>query len=569
MKILNPLVHGAPMENTLCLALLLTLLAGLGETNAQTNFIRILNVAPVTDPFSGTGCAFVDYDNDGYVDLFVANFGGNNYLYHNERNGTFLAVTNGAIVNEGASASYGVAWGDFDNDGLIDLFVGNGYYTGTNNFLYRNTGGGTFTKVTNGTIATISGDFSGCAWADYDRDGFIDLFVANDLSGPSLLFHNNGGAGFTRINSAPSVTSDAVGVAWADFNNDGWPDLFTANGFSSDSSTLNFIYKNQDGATFKRVGPPGFLSASLHSCGVAWGDYDNDGFPDVFVANIADAPSQNELYHNNTNGTFTRITVGSIVTDQSHSVAAAWGDYDDDGWLDLFVGNRTTVNDAAPQYNFLYHNNGDGTFTRVTTGPMVDYASGTGGCAWGDYDNDGFLDLYVSSPNVLFHNTGNSNHWLKVKCEGTVSNRSAIGAKVRVKATIASKTFWQMREITSGDGIGSSGLIAHFGLGDATNIGALRIEWPSGAVQVMTNVPTRQFLTVTEPAALKTPAILPDGSLQFSLTGGIGFHYGIETSSDLTGWTPWTSLTCTNRTMTVTDTNAITSAGRFYRAVMQ
>ena len=552
--------------------ILLTLLTGFLQSNAQTNFTRIFDVDPVTDQFDGTGCAFVDYDDDGYVDLFVANFSGNNHLYHNERNGNFKAVTTGAIVNEGPSESYGVAWGDFDNNRFPDLFVGNGYDTGKANFVYRNNGDGTFTKFTNGPIIAVTGHFSGCAWADYDHDGYLDLFVANDSSGPSLLFHNDGGAGFTRINSVPSVTSDAVGVGWADFNDDGLPDLFVANGFSSDL-TLNFLYLNQDGATFKLVPAPNFPSASLHSVGVAWGDYDNDGFPDVFVANTASEPETNELYHNNGNGTFTRVTAGSIVNDQSYSIAAAWGDYDNDGWLDLFVGTRTLDN-AAPQESFLYHNNGDGTFTRVSSGPIAEYVGSAGGCAWGDYDNDGFLDLYVSTlpvaievPNALFHNTGNSNHWLKVKCEGTASNRSGIGAKVRLKATIAGKTFWQMREISSGDGIGSSALIAHFGLGDATNIDMVRIEWPSGMVQVMTNVPPQQFLTVTEPAALKASAILPDGSFQFSLIGGVGFRYDLETSPDLDSWTAWTRLTCTNRTMTLTDTNVIIGSKRFYRAV--
>ena len=546
------------------LFLLTTTILALG----QTNFTRILDVAPVTDAFDGTGCAFVDYDNDGYIDLFVANFTGNNHLYHNEHGGTFKAITTGDIVSEGAQASYGVAWGDFNNDGFPDLFVGNGYYTATNNFLYRNNGDGTFTKITNGPIVTIRGGFTGCAWADYDRDGFIDLFVANDPSGPSLLLHNEGGTTFTRINSAPSVISDAVGVAWADFNNDGWPDLFVANGFSSDTD-VNSLYMNQGGATFKRVLPPGFVSASLHSVGVAWGDYDNDGFPDVFVSNTAAAPETNELYHNNGNATFTRITAGSIVNDQSYSIAAAWGDYDNDGWLDLFVGNRT-VNAAVPQKNFLYHNNGDGTFTRIASGPIVEYASNTGGCAWGDYDNDGFLDLFVSAPNALFHNTGNSNHWLKVKCEGTASNRSGIGVKVRLKATIAGKSFWQMREITSGDGIGSSALIAHFGLGDATNIDTVRIEWPSGRTQEIQALKPNQSLVVTEPPSIRAIGAQTDGFHLQVQTATVGTNHRVERSSNLLDWSEVTTLTSQGvgqKTTVVDSTSPSGEQARFYRVV--
>jgi len=551
-------------------AVLLTFLVTFIESNAQTNFVKITDVAPVTELIVGTGCAWVDYDQDGYVDLFVADFDGNNHLYHNERNGTFVAVTNGTIVNEGASESYGVAWGDFDNDGYPDLFVSNGYDSGKTNFLYRNNGNGTFTKITSGPIVEVSGHFTGCAWADYDRDGFLDLFVANDPSGASVLYHNEGGSTFSRVGSAPTAISDAVGVAWADFNKDGWPDLFVANGFSSASSTLNFLYANQGGGTFQRVLAPSFSSANLHSVGVAWGDYDNDGFPDVFVTNIAAEPGKNELYHNNGNGTFTRVTTGSIYTDQSGSVSASWGDYDNDGWLDLFVGNRNTSGGTATN-GFLYHNNGNGTFTRITNGPIAELQISTGGCGWGDYDNDGFLDLFVSdfraTGSALFHNTGNSNHWLKVKCEGTASNRSGIGARVRVKATSAGKTFWQLREITSGDGFGNSALIAHFGLGDATNIDTVRIEWPSGTVQEMSNVTASQFLTVTEPAALKVPAILADRSFQFSLIGGVGFRYDLQTSDDLVSWAAWKTLTCTNRTMTVTDTTVIIGSKRFYRAV--
>ena len=414
-----------------CHAILLTLLVSFVRSNAQTNFEKITDAPQVTDLISGTGCAWVDYDQDGYVDLFVADFDGSNHLYHNERNGTFTAVTTGIIVNEGASGSYGVAWGDFDNDGYPDLFVGNGYGIGQTNFLYRNNGNGTFSKITNDPIVSVKGHFSGCAWGDYDRDGFVDLFVGNDLSGASVLYHNEGGSTFTRINSAPTLASDAVGVAWADFNNDGWPDLFVANGFGTDFKA-SYLYANFGGVQFQRVLSPNFPSASLGSTGIAWGDYDNDGFPDVFVTSDGSNAEPNQLYHNNGTGTFSRVTSGSIVTDPARdgSIGAAWADYDNDGHLDLFIGNRGQVK------NSLYHNNGNGTFTQIVTGPIVEDGEqdNNGGCAWGDYDNDGFLDLYVSNlgptrestgHGYLYHNTGNSNAWLKVRCVGTVSNRFA------------------------------------------------------------------------------------------------------------------------------------------------
>jgi hypothetical protein len=225
------------------------------------------------------------------------------------------------------------------------------------------------------------------------------------------------------------------------------------------------------------------------------------------------------------------------------------------------------------QNNVLYHNNGDGTFTRVTEGSVVNDGGNSVGCAWGDYDNDGFVDLFVSNGafgnvsqhNFLYRNNGNSNNWIKIKLVGTVSNRSAIGAKVRIKATIGGKTVWQLREI-SGGGEGQS-LLAHFGLGNATNIDIVRIEWPSRFVQEMQDVAVKQFLTVTEPPRLKALGFLPDGSFQLSLTGGIGLSYDIQTSTDLAVWSLLTTVTNTSRTISVIDTTAAGSGRRFYRAL--
>jgi hypothetical protein len=196
------------------------------------------------------------------------------------------------------------------------------------------------------------------------------------------------------------------------------------------------------------------------------------------------------------------------------------------------------------------------------------------GCTWGDYDNDGFLDLFVanggivgSENNALYHNNGNSNNWLKVKCVGTVSNRSAIGAKVRAKATIGGKSLWQLREISGGVGICQNPLEVHFGLGNATNVDTLRIEWPSGSVQEFHGLAAKQFLTINEPPRLQALGRLADGSFQLALTGGLGFVYDLQRSTDLAQWTSWTTVTNTNRTMTITATDEIGLSKRFYRAV--
>jgi hypothetical protein len=243
----------------------------------------------------------------------------------------------------------------------------------------------------------------------------------------------------------------------------------------------------------------------------------------------------------------------------------AWGDFDNDGYLDLFMVTYSGN-------NVLYHNNGDGTFTQILTGAPVDDSGGSS-CALVDYDNDGFLDVFVTrgefTNNLIYHNDGNSNGWLEVKLVGTVSNRSAIGAKVRVHATIGGKTFWQMREINTGGGWNSVPLVAHFGLGDATNADIVRIEWPSGIVQEFQNVAARQILTYTEPPRLLATAT--GGVPQFSLKGGRGFQYEIDSSSDLTTWSAIGTLTINNLNgmAQIVDTNPPASDQRFYRAVSQ
>jgi hypothetical protein len=260
-----------------------------------------------------------------------------------------------------------------------------------------------------------------------------------------------------------------------------------------------------------------------------------------------------------------------FVTDVGSAPAGCpWGDYDNDGHLDLFVANPNG------QTNALYHNNGNSTFTRIRSGSIGTDNHGSIGCAWADYDNDGFLDLFVANGhtlgdrNFLYHNDGNSNAWINLKLLGGASNRSAIGAKVRVRAVIGGQSRWQMREVSGCNGFANQdSLNVEFGLGDAPVIDLLRIEWPSGIVQELRDIATRQFLTLTEPPRL-SQSRFSGGQFQLTLEGGRGLLYGISTSSDLQHWTNWMSLTVSNsngRTI-ITDPTATNAVNRFYRATL-
>ncbi|MCG8606266.1 FG-GAP-like repeat-containing protein [bacterium] len=463
------------------------LTAAFGDGRSQPNFTKITSGPVVTDQEASSSCSWADYDNDGDLDLFVTNASLQtddltNVLYQNNGDGSFTRLPlNLGIEGEGAN------WGDFDNDGNIDVFVE--AIDTEENLLYKNNGDGSFTSFTTGAI--VAGPAGDGSWGDFDNDGHLDLFVGRFED--NALFYNNGDGSFVRETTGDIVNDggDSNAGYWGDYDNDGDLDVFITN----QNVTVDFLYENRGNRRFNRITQGEVVTFQTRGRGGSWGDYDNDGDLDLFATNGSRDESTNNLFTNNGDGTFTHFTNGSIDTDRAEFgfFGSGWADYDNDGDLDV-------VAIAAPIH--LYENNGDGSFSRVTSGAIVsDSGTLSGDAIWGDYDNDGDLELFVTtnSNNLFYRNEGNDNSWINIKCVGTLSNRSAIGTKVRAKATISGKHVWQLREISARTGLGGqNSLRAHFGLGDATNIDTVRFEWPSGQVQLLTNVAVNQFLAVKE-----------------------------------------------------------------------
>jgi enediyne biosynthesis protein E4 len=309
------------------------------------------------------------------------------------------------------------------------------------------------------------------------------------------------------------------------------------------------------------------LTQHVQAWNGSWADYDNDGYLDLFVG-VGDGG----LFHNNGDGTFTSLTntTGERTLLRGGGV---WGDYDNDGFIDMVGPLNTNVT--------LMHNNGDGTFTEILTGSIVnDGWINPVSCAWGDYDNDGFLDLVVvrgsdaaEETNLLYRNNGNSNAWVKIRLIGVASNRSAVGAKIRVKTTIRGRSMSQMREISTGIGFCGNPLEAHFGLGDATNIDLVRIEWPSGIVQKLTNVVPRQTLTVVEhqpnpggSLAFAGVGLSTNATINLTLSGSPGAIYVLEASTNLVNWTKVGVRSNATGSVVFVDLKATSFTHRYYRA---
>jgi hypothetical protein len=497
----------------------------------------------------GCGAAFIDYDNDGWIDIFVlsgttleGDASSTNRLYKNNRDGTFTDVTEKAGLHRTGWVS-SVAVGDYNNDGFDDLFV---TYFGQN-VLYRNNGDGTFTDVTkeSGLLLPDKHWGSGCTFIDYDRDGKLDLFVANYLEfdfsaqagsndfcnwkgvpvmcgprglppGRAFLFHNNGDGTFTDVSDSSGIRkatgSYMMTAVSADFDNDGWPDLYVAC-----DSTPSFLLRNNHNGTFTDVGIE--WGAALNEdgneqagMGLGIGDYNLDGNLDILKTHFADDTSV--LYRNTGKQSFDDVTVLSGLGVETRFVG--WGagivDLDNDGNPDLFIatgGVYPEVESRLPQYplktpRVIFRNLGGGKFEELidSAGPAITAAHCSRGCAFGDFDNDGDIDILIVNmnepPSLLRNDVTGNNRWLKVKLEGVKSNRGAVGA--RVTARYAGRI--QAQEVLSQSSFYSANdSRLHFGLGSA-EFADLEIRWPNGGVEKLPRVAANRLIFVREGAGI-------------------------------------------------------------------
>jgi hypothetical protein len=455
---------------------------------------------PLGDSSFSTGVAWGDYDNDGDLDLYLANCSSANKLFRNDGGGVFVDATSGPLGN--TDCGYGVAWGDYDNDGDPDLYLAN-CGSGSWNLLLRNDGGGVFVDATTNPLWDPACGV-GVIWADFDNDGDLDIYLVNADSS-NILFRNDGGGTFVDATTGPlGGSTDDRAAACADYDNDGDIDIYLVNG----AMLPNKLLRNDGNLVFVDVtaGPLGDMGSGW---GVAWGDYDNDGDPDLYFANYS---SGNKLLRNDGNGVFVDVTTPTLADAGGFAKNVAWGDYDNDGDLDLFLSKGSGVS-LGP--NKLLRNDGGGTFVDATSGALSD--SGIWyGATLGDFDNDGDLDLYAANGGganrLLMNQKGSTNHWLHVNLVGVVSNRSAIGARVHAY----SGTLSQMREISGGSGyMSQNSLTAEFGLGSMTSVDSLVIRWPSGTIQKLTSVPVDTLLVITESAFIRGDATR-DGVIDIS-----------------------------------------------------
>lgn len=471
--------------------LLLALMARL--LPAQPIFFDGSASAGIGHPGRNFGVAFGDYDGDGADDIYISRHNSPNLLYRAIGNGQFAEVAAQAGIAHVGTTNVS-AWGDFDNDGHLDLYLGN---RDEPNILYRNNGDGTFTDISVSAGVNSGHRTRAVLWGDVDRDGYVDLYVAN-LAAPNYLYRNNGDGTFTDIAVAANAQDFgiAMGSLFFDYDNDGDLDLY----LTHDANQPNILYRNDGTGHFEDVSVAAGANIAAQGMGVDFADINHDGFFDLYITNLY----ENVLLLSDGDGTFTEIGSPAGVDDLGMGWGTVFLDYDNDGHSDIYVSNDTYF---APFDNLLYRNLGNTTFEVVSEGTPLSSPMAGYGVATGDVNSDGKPDLLLVNAgsqdgNQLFLNsTENGHHFVKVRLRGTESNTAAIGARVTVEANGQV----QMDEVCAGMGYASqNSFTLHFGLGDATLIDRLSIRWPNGMMETYEGLAVDQHYFITEGEGMVT-----------------------------------------------------------------
>ena len=488
-----------------------------------TNSEKLFTSFKLSD-YHATARNWIDYDNDDDLDIFLTvsnDINPKNQLFKNIGRMTFQQVSENELIRSGTYA-VGSCWGDYDNDDDLDLLL-----SATNGLvLYENLGSGVF-EAHDFYPEILAGFYQGKAssWVDFNNDGLLDFFVANG-SGSNLLYKQEKNGKFIQITEGGLVTDNepSSGCAWGDFDNDGDQDLFIANERHPDGmGAKNSFYINNGNGTFSK-NESNVFGDSPKSISCAWADYNNDGMLDIYITN--DINQKNILYKNIGNGQFIKIDNLDVVNYIGDSYSVNWVDYDNDGWIDLFIGES--------RYSYLYKNNGHEDFDLVTDNGVPDAKIGQ---SWADYDKDGDVDILGSvdevngfSTNYIYKNNGNNNNWINIKCIGNISNKSAIGTRLTLSAVINGEAITQVREISGGGFGGQNDLNVHFGLGNSTLIDSLIIRWPSGIINKYFDITVNQFLIYDEKST--PPTILLPTKSDTTSPGEIYEFHPIITDDD-------------------------------------
>ena len=479
---------------------------------AQVSFADEAAGYELADQTYGRGSAMADLDGDGLLDIITGNDGNPNDFFRQLPNHTFEKVNDlwGIAFDERSTWATLVA--DFDNDGDPDVYFINGSFPGQPNQLLRNdlSSTGVFADVSDaaGDAPISTRNFGGTA-LDYNRDGLLDIFLTSPNNEPCFLLRNDGGLHFTDVSTAAGITQAGFfrHCSAGDYNNDGWDDIAVGN-----YSGANVLYRNNQDGTFTNVLGSGGPGSPNDNFGLVLEDFDNDGCLDLFVPKYYfqdDPPGTSELYRNNCDGTFTDVTPGSGMTGQT-DMGHNTGDVDGDGYPDIYIGTGHPGFESDDLLLLVTPNGAGGFVVNDVSDSSGITANGPTRChgiVFGDYDQDGYVDIYTNNggppssedmleENFLWHNQGNGNAWTALRLTGVVSNRTAVGARC-VATTDSGREVHRMLRVGNGFGHTTSSIV-HFGIGSDESISQITITWPSGIVQTIVNPPMSQIIDVTE-----------------------------------------------------------------------